>query len=193
MFVLLGVIGWNEYAETSKFWLNHNRLLKSFYTFFWVVNIIMLLLLSTTYSKRSRVEAMYYFYNKNVSTLLLEDSNRYDVTTLPNYYSGKWLQMYKLPKPEKDDSSMYFSYRLYSRYVKILHSLEFFNLNPTEPKPEYILFFDNKNLETRKQNLIRFFPNMKLEMVILPSLMDRVINRLNPKNRNETIYIFKTN
>ncbi len=192
-FVILGVCGWREFLEISKFWLKYPKLLKLFYIFFWVINILALSVLTFTYSKKSRVEAMAYFSNiENVTTILLEDANQTNVTTLPNAYSEKWLEMYKLPRNEMP-AELYNRYSRFSTYVKIIFSPEFFNLNPDLQKPQYVLFFDSKNLAIRVQYIKKYYPNLTEETVIKPGFVDQIVHFLNPKNRNETIFIYKTN
>ena len=64
-FVTAGIIGWYKIRE-SKFWVNHPGFIKWLSIVFWVLNIALLLPISVSSSKLSRVNAMYYLYGKSV-------------------------------------------------------------------------------------------------------------------------------
>lgn len=192
-YTMLGVIGWNEWVERSGFWQKRNGLLKGCWIFFWVVNFLLLPVFTLTYSKRSRIEAMYYFYKKEpVKQILIEDTNRYGVGMLPGYYSGQWFVMYALGKQEQADSSKLGGIRVNCRYFKELYDKEFFVIHP-ELKPEYVLFVGNKRLDERVADIKSVFPDLTFKTKTEPGFIDRVLYTLNPVNQNETIHIFKVN
>lgn len=192
-FIMLSVIGWNEFKEKSKFWAKYKGLYRGFFVFFWTINLIMLPVFSTFYSKKPRCEAMYYFYNKkDVSHILIEETHRGGATSLPNYYSGRWINMYKLSKLNDENKDRLWSYQRNKRHVKVIFSFEYFKLNPQEDKPQYILFFNEKNLKSRIKNAKKYFPEMKQVKVIHPSLGDKIMYKLNPVNKNVPIFVFST-
>ncbi len=59
--------------------------------------------------------------------------------------------------------------------------------------PDYVLFFEDKNLVRRIADVKTLFPKMEYETTITPGFIDDILFRLNPKNANQTIYIFKVN
>ncbi len=192
-FIMLGIIGWREFYQQSRFWNQRPKLLKSMFVFFWIVNFMLLPLFSTFYSKRARVESMLYLSKKDdASTILLENTNRTGVTFLPNYYSTKWLQMYKLPKYKTIDSLKFASHQRNTRHVKILYAYEYFQKNPKAAKPQYILFFGEKKLDERLEKAMKYFPNLQFDTKITPSFMDAILHKLNPANKNVPIFIYKT-
>ena len=65
--VILGIIGWNTYLRYSQFWLKNKIILKIFWGWFWMLNTILLIILSLSYSKKTRVESMYYLSQKRIS------------------------------------------------------------------------------------------------------------------------------
>jgi len=90
--ILLGVIGWYEFAGASSFWNRHPKLLRGLITFSVTVNFILLPFISTMYSKRSRVEAMIYLSKyPDVKGVVVEDSKHPDVKIPPEFYLGQWI------------------------------------------------------------------------------------------------------
>ncbi len=89
--VVLGCIGWYDFLKHSSFRQNRKKLLQYSWIFFWVLNTIPLLVVTVTYSKRSRVESMIYLSKKNdFKRLIVEDSNHEVFTMPPFFYLGKW-------------------------------------------------------------------------------------------------------
>lgn len=192
-YIMLGVIGWNEWVEKSTFWKKNQGLLKGCWVFFWVINLLLLSVFTLSYSKKSRVEAMYYFYKKDdVKQILVEDSNRDGVIMLPNFYSGQWMVMYQLAKTEKADSSLFGQIKSNEPYYKLLYDKQYFLLHP-EHYPKYVLFLGDKRLEEQVASLKPVFPNLTLEKQAEPGFIDKVLYKLNSVNKNETIFIYKTN
>ncbi len=62
-----------------------------------------------------------------------------------------------------------------------------------ESSYDYILFIGDDRLEERINQYKPFYPNMKLEKKCQPSTIDRVLHKLNPRNSNEYIEVWKTN
>jgi hypothetical protein len=190
--IILGVIGWNEWVEKSKFWQKNQGLLKGCWTFFWIVNLILLPVFTFTYSKKSRIEAMYYFYNKEpIKQILVEDTNRDNVIMLPNFYSGKWMVHYLLGKAHAEDSLKAGELKDGKHYYKAIYDKKFFIIHP-ENKPSYVLFVGNKRLDERVADLKPLFPKLVFQKQVVSGFIDKVLFKLNPVNKNEDIFIYKT-
>ena len=58
--------------------------------------------------------------------------------------------------------------------------------------PDYVVFIEEKNLQKRVDDLKQFIPSLKSEAVIEPSFIDKLLHRLNPRNANQTIFIYRT-
>jgi hypothetical protein len=171
-FIILGCIGWYEFMHNSIFWQKRKNLFKYSIIFVWLINLILLPIISTTYSKRARVESMCYLSKyKHIKGLVLEDSNHSSPKIPPLFYLGQWVNYYNISESQPLDS-----------LKKIL---------PKIKKPDYILFFENKNLDIRLKNCKTLFPNITYETTIQPSFIDNILYKLNPKNANQTIYIYK--
>ena len=188
-FVMLGLIGWNNFKDKSTFWQKRPKLLKGFWIFFWVLNFILLPIFTLTYSKKARVEAIYYFYKKPVNQILVEDTNRGVVQLMYGYYAGHWMMMYALPE-ERKDTALFNKLKSDERFFKEVYNKQYFVLHP-EIKPEYILFMGNTRLEERLANLKPIFPNLTLVKVVEPGFIDKVAYKLNPINKNESVFIYK--
>ncbi|MBI4945894.1 MAG: glycosyltransferase family 39 protein [Bacteroidetes bacterium] len=175
--IILGIIGWNDFVNTSSFWNNRKKLLRACWIFFWSLNLIPLLVVSVAYSKRSRVEAMVYLSTKKDSDkIVVEESFRDDYTMPPFFYLGKW-------------------YRSgYIHGITSEYTVDAFCKDIEQSraaKPNYVIFFDEENLDNRIKNFKTCFPNITYETTIEPGFIDKFIYWLNPINRNYTAYIYK--
>lgn len=167
LFVILSVVGYDTYFRTGgweKFWKISMRS-------FWVLNIPLLLLVSFTYSKKSRVEAMYYFYESGEKPhkILQEATGETGLSMLPKFYSGEW----HFGTLERNDSTE--SLTIYPGY-----------------NYDYILFYGEQDLDKRVNNYRKLYPEMELVKRCEPSFVDRFMRWLNPRNTNEYIEVWKT-
>lgn len=181
--VILGVIGWNRFVAQSVFWSVRKSLLRACWIFFWTVNIAAMLVLSTTYSKRARVEAMLYLYEKGDCTNFIQDFRQAEGGSLvPQFYSGNW-QWYYVFRPESD----------YAAEIRMMPDLEAQQKGTIKPKdqPNYILFYNTGKMDERVEAIREYFPEMKYETTIEPGWFDVLLHRLNDKNALETVTIYK--
>ena len=175
--IILGMIGWNDFVNTSSFWKNRQKLLRGCWIFFWSLNLAPLLVVSTAYSKRSRVEAMVYLSTKkDFKRLVVEESFRDGFTMPPFFYLGKWYR-------EGYIQGVTQTYTIDSLCTHI-HQYPYM-------RPNYVIFFDEQNLDNRVNNFKTCFPNTHYETTIEPGFIDKFIHWLNPVNRNYTAYIYK--
>jgi hypothetical protein len=173
--LLLGYIGWEEFASRSKFWLRHRTALKASWIWFWTVNTVLLVLFSTYYSKKSRVEAMYTMYGKQVNGIILEGGQS-GTTFPPLFYTG----VYPVPVYEINNEDQLLQTKAH--------------VDTSRERPNYVVFFGPDNLDQRVQRIESTLGlELVLERKIDPSLLDDVFYRLNPRfNKNETTFVFKT-
>lgn len=169
LFIMMGVMGYELLLDRSFWKKAWNVSLKMF----WVLNIPLLLLASFTYTKKSRVESMYYFYENNIepNNLLLESTGETGASMVPRFYGGTWVKA------------------IYSRTDKNqpLGVREDFNVF------EYIFFYGEEELSERIAAYKNVYPNMQLEKICEPSFVDKFLRWLNPRNSNEYIEVWKTN
>ncbi len=164
VFIMLGVLGYHT-LRNKKGW---NKFWKISMKAFWVLNIPLLLMASVTYSKKSRVEAMYFFYENNLRPkyILTEGSGRGKTSMFPKFYSGKW-------------DVVFANTTVLDSNVDVSH--------------DYIIFSDLDLLESRVQFYKETFPNMERIEICDPSFADKVVKWINPVNRNEYFEIWATN
>ncbi|MBD77686.1 MAG: hypothetical protein CL840_01940 [Crocinitomicaceae bacterium] len=178
--VLLGTIGWYRFIEkkNSDGWRKTNTW---FYRIFWGLNILLLLVVSPSYSKKSRVESMEFFATQpNYQGVIVEYSMEYDVPMLPRFYAQAWNTIFYLSKdPEYTNKQ-----------------IEKFNKRTQETRPNHVLFFEDTDLANREEQFKKTF-NCELEYLTRrePSYLDALLHKLNPNNSNETalIYLIKYN
>lgn len=171
-FILLGMVGyWHYYFRNEqKHWLR--KATRFIIVWFVVLNTTGLLIFSFSYSKRSRVESMIYLRrNADVQNIVMEGEA---LTAPPMFYLGKPIDFY---------------------YVNILaypEELKNELAAGKKAKPNYVIFVGNKNLEQRISRMQSLFPVMKKEKTVLPSFIDDIAHRLNPRhNVNQSWYIYR--
>lgn len=141
-----------------------------------VLNTLLLCVLSVSYSKRHRVEAMSWLHNQQDCTgFMIEDSNKENDFLLPPlYYYGKWPSVYGINKTQTADSAL----------------LWYTNL-PLKDRPNYMVFWQAEHLEARVDSVKKRFPGLHYATTIDPSLIDKTLFWLNPLNDNQTAFIYK--
>lgn len=173
-FVIAGMAGWTSFTERSKYWLKHPKLLNGTWTFFWVVNTFLLVLLTPSSTKISRVDAMSYLYHKNdVRQYMIESTNTWNAVMMPLFYIGKWDRPYEVAGEFPPQ--------------QVFDSITKYHL----PLPDYIIFSEADNIDARVAAMKQFVKGLTYETTIESSLLDRTMHVLNPVNVNQTYYIYK--
>ena len=172
-FLLLGITGFADLYQQhkEKKWI---RMLIRFSTYwFFILNTLLLFVLTFSFSKKSRVEVMSYLKDKNVSAIIMEGID--PPPKAPMFYLGKRVAAFELTLQKSTEA-----------LKRELASSE-------NPAPEYIIMVGSKDLENRIARIKTVFPLLKREAVIAPGFIDNIAHKLNPEhNRNETWYIFHT-
>lgn len=173
--LILGIAGWNLIVADSVFWKKRTGLLKGSWIFFWVINSILLIFITVSYSKKSRVEVMSYLNRyPGIEVLLLEDSNHESAKMVPQFYMGQWAQVlskttegfsWYLPDPDADTSQI--------------------------TKTGFVCFFEDANLDKRVSELKSELPELEYEATFKPGFIDELMFRMNPVNLNQTIILYR--
>lgn len=172
--IILGMVGWQDFLNKTSFFNNRKKLLKSFWVFFWVINLILLPVISTMYSKKARVESMIYLSKfENISYILLENSNKNYVKICPHFYLGQWIGEYEVTNDNP------------GKKLEKVVNYEY------ERQPRFFLFFEEDRIEKRVKFIEEFFPNIAYETTIEPGFIDKLLYWMNPYNANQTIIIYK--
>ncbi len=172
--LLFSSIGWIDSVSVSSFWQRHKKYIRVLWLWFWVLNTILLLIFSTYYSKRARVEAMYYFYGKPVNGYLLVAGD-VGITQLPQFYSGQYTKkIYEIHK--------------LGDIPPVMQQIE-----KEKNMPNYAILHGPQAVQ-EKLPVIEEILGRKFtyEATVEPSFLDYVFYRLNPRyNKNQTIYIYR--
>ncbi len=169
----LGVTGWEVYIKESAFWSRHRIALRSLWIWFWVINFILLIPFSMYYSKRSRVEAMYSLYGKQIDGIVMV-GGALGITQPPMFYTGVYpVPIYIINNDEQ----------LIQEKAK---------LDNEQIQPNYAVFFGMEEIDKRVQHIESVLGmKLKLEKKIEASFLDDIFYRLNPRNnKNQTIFVF---
>ncbi len=170
-FIIAGTIGWGMICEGKL----TGSMERFSWRLFWVLNTAGLLVLSTTYSKRSMTDAMYFLYKQaDFNNFIMEVSHRDSQQWPPQFYSGKWNHAFCIYKE--------YTTRDFVRYSGREKDFDY---------PHYILFFQEDNLWQRIAQF-KMITGKKLKFVYKaePSWFDHLLHTLNPRNKNEPVYIF---
>lgn len=179
-FVIAGTIGWNIISEKWKSTTWHSWS----WRIFWTLNTIAMVTLCFTYSKKSRVEAMNYLYEAgDCNNFILEFSHSRQGAMVPQFYSDIWTSYYYFN--ESDQIEVVLSYA--ERAARETQ-------NDVMPRslPNYILFYDDVDLENRVAEMKKYYPTLTYRTTIESGWFDVLLHRLNPKNSLEKIHIYST-
>jgi len=175
LLIISGTVGMLELYERYQQKIKPGFLKASKY-FVVTLNLLLLLVLSVAYSKRHRVESMYYLNEKlNSPEFIVDDYNNWNYLMPPQYYFGRWIKV-------KGITQEHPAYAVHNYYFKE---------NPTRDKPKYIVFWEAKNLKQRIDSVKKYWPGITYETTIEPSFIDKTLYWLNPENSNETAEIYR--
>lgn len=166
--ILIGVVGYHSLKSTN-FW---DKTWKISWKIFWIINIPLLLFTSFTSSKISRVNAMYSIVNEDLKgkLILLEASGESSTSMMPKFYANEWYIGFAEREQPTDPLIMREGY-VY----------------------DYIFFFGEDSLSQRIGDYKAIYPEMKLIEKCEPSLLDKVLFTMNPRNTNQYIEVWRTN
>jgi hypothetical protein len=171
LFLVLAHVHLERWIATTKWWQQRRRLWKGILTFTWAVNLPVMLVLCFSYSKRSRVEAMYGLMHEPVQGLIIEDTVEQDPPLPPLYYMRRWnMEVINWTDPHAPMDSL-------------LQRL------PEHRRPDIVLFFGEEDLATRMQRVREVTGPLTVIDRAEPGLVDKVVHWLNPVNRNESIVV----
>jgi len=175
MLIITGIAGWQDFVRGSEFWQRHGKFLKGTWVWFWIINTILLTVLTLTYTKRSLVEPMNYFREKKDLTGFIIEYNHDGMPWFPRFYLGREVPIHRLTTDKSD-----------SAFVAEL-------AGTGRDYPNYVFFFGNDDLDARVarvENLLGV--TLVHDKTVEPSLMDDILHTLNPRhNRNLTSHIYR--
>ncbi len=173
--IIAGTIGWHEFRERSGFWKKHKKLYTGSLVFFWVINGILLIVMTFSYSKRARVESMSYLAKyPGIRSLLVIDEEG-SPEQIPKFYLRQWPNCWSEQAGD------------HSRDSLLIHAA----MRPESEHPGFILFTGKDDLQAMVTSTRKYFPRIVYETTIDPGFIDKTVHWLNPVNKNRTIYIYR--
>ena len=173
--IILGVIGWVGYVKKSEFWNRYPVLLRSCWAFFWIINTVGLFAVTPMYSKKARVESMVYLSRyKNIGCILQEDIYHSGMPLMPMYYLSQWVGAGMITNEQTQE--------VYAKQLRYVIKKRY---------PHFVLFFGSENLKQRVNKVQKLLPEIVYETTIKPGFIDDLLYRLNPRNSNQTIIIYR--
>jgi hypothetical protein len=155
--------------------MNHKRILRGSWIFFWVLNLAFMIPVTVVYSKRARVEAMVYLSKyKDIKDILIADADN-NPELFPRFYLGQWPGIYDTFIGNENTMTM----------------IERVSHEPIKNHPRFILFTGS---ELKPETIIharKSFPFLVYETTIEPGLIDKVMHRLNPINVSRHVFIYR--
>ncbi len=174
-FIILGIAGWSVIVSNSAWWGKKHLLIKRCWIFFWILNLVLLSVVTVSYSKRSRVEVMTYLSRyHNIKVILSEDSNNEGARMFPQFYLGQWINVISI-----------------SRDIITTYSPLRDSVREDIRNARFVLFSETSNLTQRLDSLKKQLPSLIYETTIKPGFVDAVMFRLNPVNLNQTIIVYR--
>jgi len=169
--LILGVMGWQEFASKSKFWSRRQTILSGLTQFSCLINFILFLFITTYYGKKARVEASYALHNQSEYFFAVQESTVDGfIPMMPVHYIGNWdFEFY--PVTNEGDWLNYAS--------------------KFDEMKGMILFHGNDKLHERIAKAELYLGPLVSVGTHQPSWQDRLIQWLNPVNRNDAIHAFR--
>ena len=174
LMLIFGAAAWQNYVNTDKFWQKYKNLNRTFWIWFWTVNTALMLVFIFTYSKKSRIEPLYYLSHKENVNIIMIETGEIGNTFQPTFYLNHNAEILQINKKN--------SLADVSTELRNKGSL-----------PEYVIFYGKENL-TERMKTIEEALSVELiqEYVSDPSLIDSILHSLNPKhNKNEISYVYR--
>jgi len=169
--IISGLAYWQSENLSEKL----RKVLRAGWVSFWVLNTMGLAILTFSYGKKARVEAMYFLYKNQVTQpVVIEYSFREEVRYPPQFYSGIWGKYYLVDKGTNLTAM--------SDYLTTLEP---------EGQPAFALFYENIELAERTKRFEEEVRPLSFEAKIEPSWFDRLLHLINPNNRLEEVFIYR--
>ncbi|HMN04543.1 MAG TPA: glycosyltransferase family 39 protein [Flavobacteriales bacterium] len=172
--LVLGYTAWEDFRTRSAWWQRHAGLWRGVMAWTWTVNVLLLVPLTFSYSKRERVEAMLMLHDRKVRGIIIEDTAEDDPPMMPLFYLGQWgITQQVLTDPGADRKA--FIAEVAPAY-----------------RPNYVLFIGPEELGERVRLMEEATGPLHLVGEAMPGLLDRTVHWLNPEyNRNVMITLYE--
>lgn len=174
LFFVFGFCAWERWRQSSRWWSTREGAWRGILRWTWAFNIVLLMGLLFTYSKRSRCEAMYALRDvPGITGIIIEDTFEKEPPQAPLFYLGDY-------KP----GILYFS-------DPGMDQRAAWNAADAHRRPNTVCFVGKEDLAQRRMAMERQLGSLTFVAEAGPGLVDRIVHWLNPINRNETITVYR--
>ena len=163
--LVFGYLGWQQFLTRSPRWQSYRLFRRGSWVFFWVINLIMVVIYSTYYNKQARIEGMQYLAKQgDTQALLMVDLQRNNVKPPPLFYLEKRVPVYDLHQDSDWQVMRDSLYRL---------------PQPAFPNYAVVMQKQGQDISDTPEQLKALFAEVDYEATFTMSTVDRVRNRLN--------------
>ena len=163
--IVFGYLGWQQFLERSPKWQSYRLFRRGSWAFFWVINLVMLVIYSTYYNKQSRVEGLQYLADRgDAQALLMVDLHRTGTKHVPLFYLEKSVPVFELT--QEDD-------------IRVMHD-SLYRL-PVDSFPNYVVVMQKQgqDISDTPPQLRPLFSKLTYLETFPMSFVDRVRNGIN--------------
>jgi hypothetical protein len=127
---------------------------------------------------------MNYLYDAgDCNNFILEFTHSDQGAMMPQFYSNIWTNYYYFKKGDPVEGTLSFASNI---AMETEHDIM------PRPLPNYILFYDDKQLDERVASMKKYYPTLTYRTTIESGWFDELLHSLNPKNSLEKIHIYST-
>jgi 4-amino-4-deoxy-L-arabinose transferase-like glycosyltransferase len=183
--LVLCAVGYEQVLKLLAWTRSRPRVLKGLMGWFWAINTVLLVLFTTHYSKRTRIETLRFLASAPNVRAVLIGGGRFGVPDMPMFYARSQMRS-QMRSPlllyiyTADDSTQ-------TQRVRT----ELAAATPAQQPNYAVLLGDDRLYEREHEAAELTHTRLRLVQTVLPSLLDDVLYRLNPAgNINQTAYIY---
>ena len=159
--LVLGAVGAASLPEAWAAFRRLPRAWRGLWVWFWAVNLVLLALFTTDFSKRALVTPLAFLRARGDVRALLVDKSQGGPPYVPRFYLGRRAPVVLIvpgtAPPDLEEALA------------------------SGPRPNYAIIEGDEDLEGRQARLRALFPRLELLDVFEPSLVDRLLTRMNPR------------
>lgn len=165
-FIILGIVGWIEFKDDSRFWQKNPRIYRYLIGFSVFVNFIVLAMMTTTYPNKAEVKALTHISkDKNLKSIVIEDKISSETKKVPLFYTRHWAKCEIID----DDNSM----------IDISQDVD------------YVIFKESKDIEMRVEEMKKVLPNLQYEATFKPHYTNILYNWLVNSKHDDNMIVYK--
>jgi len=178
-FPIIGLIGLEELQKTSNWFIKRPNFIATSKKIFWTINILLLFPMTLSSTKLARVDACYALHevpSKEKNCFLLVGNKVSDLSLIPWFYANVSKEPIGFRIADMDE----------------LEKFKLLTFNAQDDwVPDYLFLFDHEQKKEKLAFIKTFYPELELVFVAENSLVDNIMQKLNKRNRNFEIEVYK--